>query len=77
MDERMYLPKEDYVHANTEHHRYEAVTHQPEVPPPLLLPLLCRHLLTVCLIDLLPVTHVVLGLHAVVEQANEIFQICM
>lgn len=61
---RFFIPEEDYVGSDAQHHSQDAVAHQAEVPPPPLLPLLCRHLLCLRLTKLLPVTRVILGIRA-------------
>ncbi len=60
---RTFLPEENYVGSDAEHHSDDAVAHQVEVPPPLPLPLLCRHLLCMRLTKLLPVANALLGIH--------------
>lgn len=45
--------------SNTEEHSDDAVAHQADVPLPPLLPLLCRHFLS--LTELLPVTNIFVG----------------
>lgn len=56
-----FLPEEDHVGSDAEHHSDDAVAHQAEVPPPPPLPLLCRRLLSMSLSKLLPVAHALLG----------------
>lgn len=59
-----FVPEEDYVGPDAEHHGDEAVAHQAEVSPPPPLRLLCRHLLCLRVTKLLPVTKVLLGIRA-------------
>lgn len=59
--------------SNAEQDSDGAVAHQAVVPPPPPLPLLCRHLLCLRVMKLLPVTIVLLGIRTdgkVVEQGS-------
>lgn len=59
-----FLLEEDGVGSYAEHHSDDTIRHQAEVPPPPLLLLLGHHLRSVRVMNLLPVTNVLIGVHA-------------
>lgn len=68
-----FLPEENYMHPDAEHHADDAVSHQAEFPFPSPLLLLWRDLLSIRLSKLLPVTHTLLSIRAdgkVVEEGS-------
>lgn len=65
-----FLPEEEYVGSDAEQHSDDTVTHKAEVPSSPPLPLLCRRLLCMRLIKLLPVTHALRADGKVVEKGS-------
>lgn len=59
-----FLLEEDGVGSYAEHHSDDTICHQAEVPLPPLLLLLGHHLWSVRVMNLLPVTDVLIGIHA-------------
>lgn len=59
-----FLLEEDGMGSYAEHHSDDTIRHQAEVPLPPLLLLLGHHLWSVRVMNLLPVTDVLIGIHA-------------